>query len=84
MANTTKENLMQEITAACVFSNTELKFIEESIEAHKELGGEAVLKLGTLNEMEAMGILQKFYDICEKNHFFPKWIENVKNGLDHI
>ena len=75
---------MEKVEAANVFTNQEKEYIQKSIETHKELGDDIVLKLGTINEMETMGILGKFYNVCKKNGFFPKWIENVENGIDHV
>ena len=84
MGHTTKEELMEKAESANIFTPQEIKFINESIETHKELGGDIVLKLGTINEMEEKGILGRFYNICKENGFFPKWTENVENGKDHI
>lgn len=84
MGNTSKENLMEKVKTANVFTEQELEYVETSIEIHKELGNDIVLKLGTINEMETMGILGKFYKICKENSFFPRWIENVEKGIDHI
>lgn len=84
MGYTSKENLMEKVMAANVFTDDERKFIEKSIETHRELGDDVVLKLGTVDEMERMGMLGRFYKMCEDNCFFPRWIENVKNGIDHI
>ena len=66
------------------FLTDDLKFFKKNIEEHKELGGEIVLKLGTINKMQEKGILQKFYRICKANNFFPKWVENVDNDVDII
>ena len=84
MGYTSKENFMEIVKTANVFTEQELEYIEKSIETHKELGDDIVLKLGTINEMETMGILGKFYKICKENCFFPRWIENIENGIDHI
>ena len=84
MGYTSKENLMEKVSTSNVFTEDEKRFIEESIETHRELGDDVVLKLGTLNEMERKGMLQKFYDFCDKNSFFPQWVINVKNGKDRI
>lgn len=84
MGYTTKENFLECVKVDNIFTEQELKFIDKSIETHKELGDDIVLKLGTINEMETMGILGKFYNVCKKNGFFPKWIENVENGIDHV
>ena len=84
MGYTSKENFMEKVKMSSVFTNSELEYINRSIETHKELGDDIVLKLGTINEMETMGILERFYNICKENGFFPKWTENVKNGIDHI
>ncbi len=84
MGYTSKENLMEKVMAANVFTDDERKFIEKSIETHRELGDDVVLKLGTIDEMKRMGMLGRFYKMCEDNCFFPRWIENVKNRIDHI
>lgn len=84
MGYTSKENLMEKVEASNVFTKREVDYINNSIEVHKELGDDVVLKLGTINEMERMGILNKFYDVCKKNGFFPKWIENVEREIDNI
>lgn len=84
MGYTTKENLMEVVKGTNLFTEEEVNFIENSIEAHRELGNEAVLKLGTLNEMERMGLVGRFYEICKKHCYFPKWVENVQKGIDHI
>lgn len=84
MGYTTKEELMEKVKAADVFTNKEVDFIKKSIETYNRIDNEAILELGTINEMETMGILGKFYKICKDNGFFPKWIENVEKGIDHI
>lgn len=84
MGNTTKEELMEKVESANIFTRQEIKFINESIETHKELDYDIVLKLGTINEMEEKGILGRFYNICKENGFFPKWTENVESGKDHV
>ena len=82
MGYTSKENLMSRLEGH--FTSEELEFLKESIEEHKELGNDVVLKLGTINKMEKMGILSKFYTICKNHGFFPQWIENVEQGIDKI
>ena len=84
MGYTTKEELMEKVRLNNSFSENQIAFIENSIETHPELGNDIVLKLGTINEMEEMGILKAFYSVCKENCFFPQWIENVENGIDHI
>lgn len=84
MGYTTKEALMEKVRLNNSFSENQIMFIENSIETHPELGNDIILKLGTINEMEKMGVLKDFYNICKENCFFPQWIENVENEVDHI
>jgi hypothetical protein len=84
MGYTSKENLMEKVEAANVFTKQEVDYINKSIETHKELGDDVVLKIGTIDEMERMGILSRFYNLCKEHCFFPKWIENVESGIDHV
>lgn len=82
MGYTSKENLISKLEGH--FTIEELKFLEDSIEEHKELGNDVVLKIGAIDEMEKIGILSKFYTICKNHGFFPQWIENVEQGIDKI
>lgn len=84
MGCTTKENFMNVIKMNSQFTKAEINFIDSNIETHKELGDDIVLKLGTINKMEEKGLLPRFYNLCKTHKFFPKWVENVDNGIDSI
>ena len=84
MGYTSKEYFMEKMEASNVFTKSELDFLENSIEVHKELGDDIVLKLGTINELENKEMLERFYNLCKENNFFPKWLENIQNGKDHV
>lgn len=84
MGYTTKEEFMEKINRSETLTDNDKVFIDGAIEVHRELGGDIVLKLGTINEMENKGILRAFYAICRANNFFPQWIYNVENGIDYV
>ena len=80
MGYTSKENFMEKMEASNVFTKSELDFLKNSIEAHKELGDDIVLKLGTINELEDKGMLKRFYNICKENNIFPISSSSFKAG----
>ena len=84
MGYVTKEELIEKLKNSNLFNEKQILWIDSVIETHRELDGDIVLKLGAINEMEVKGILGDFYRICKQNNYFPKWVENIESGIDHI
>ncbi len=78
-----KAIMMERFGISNFFSQEELDFINASIIENKKTGA-CILKLGTLNKMEEMGILKNFHSVCKANYYFPDWLNNVANGVDCI
>lgn len=83
MGYVTKKELIDGLKSEGVFTSDELSFIEASISKDK-ISDEAILKLNIINVFEQKGILKRFYDFCDSRGYFPKWLDNVKGGLDRI
>ena len=79
-----KEELMLRLRESCTFNEDELQAINQRVKKHNELEGKTILKLWGINEMEQLGILRRFYDVCKKYNYFPDWLRAVEEGKDHI
>ena len=75
---------MLKLRESGLFNEDELHAINKRVEKHKELERETILKLWGINEMEQLGILRRFYDVCKREGYFQDWLRAVEEGKDHI
>ena len=74
---------MEVLTIEGGFTNEELSFISDTLTECK-LYEDTILKLIDINVFEEKGMLKKFYNVCNNHGYFPKWLENVRRGIDHV
>lgn len=83
MGYVTKTELMETLSMESSFSNNQIALIDKCITIDK-IYNDTELDLNAINTFEKEGILSNFYKFCKKHCYFPKWLDNIEKGIDHI
>lgn len=79
-----KSELMDTLISSNLFTSEEIKLIDKLILSERIYENEAELRLPAIQTLQDMGLLQRFYNVCEQHGYFPVWLNNVRNGVDTI
>lgn len=78
-----KREVMSIITSESCFTDEQISIIERSLRKD-DFENCTILDLNAINLLEEKGFLRDFHNVCKKNALFPKWLDNVEKGIDHV